>query len=457
MKFYQITDLHYYPAREMGAEGEAWEYRAAYDQKCIAESEAIIDATIDMLIADEETPIVLVTGDNVCDGERAGHYSLKNKLSRLTDAGKRVYIITGTHDLHPEPKAYSSEKGEYVTDGCTRAELEEIYGNFGFNGALARHSDTFSYVSQLDESTRLLALNDDGIGWEDGFHGYFDDQLNWIKEQIAECRRDGCKMIAVTHHPLLAPSPIYEFYCKNQMLGDNEKIAELFADNGISFVFTGHTHMQNINSFTTAKGNVIYDINTASLIGYPSPIRKCELTQDRLTIKTLHPQNVKYDFGSKPYMMYSRDHFDFMLKDIFYSAAHDIDRFCVIAECFSLHREQAEKIKIPIHILGKFLDGLTFKKAGVMLGCKSKIAPRMYNVKLADFIITLVRNIYAGDEPYAPGTAEYDSFMAIYNRIAPILHKALKGDEIDEVIKGVLYDGGLPDNDAVLDVPEFIE
>ena len=456
MKFYQITDLHYYPARELKADGKEWIYRSTYDQKCIAESEAILDATIEMLLSDNEINIILITGDNVCDGERVGHLSLAKKLRKLTDAGKKVYIITGTHDLHPEPKGYSNEKGEYVVDGCSREELEKIYGDFGYNEAIAKHPETFSYVSQLDDNTRLLALNDDGIGWDDGFHGYFDDQLNWIKAQIDDCRKAGQKMMAITHHPLLAPSPIYEFYCKNQMLGDNEKIAKLFADNGIQFVFTGHTHMQNINYFDTKKGNRVYDINTASLIGYPSPIRKMELTEKELIIKTLHPQNIKYDFGSKSYLVYSRDHFDFMLKDIVDSAANDIDRFVEVAECFSLHKEQSEKIKLPIHILGKLLDTLTFKKAGIVLGCKSKIAPRMYNVKLADFIITLVRNIYSGQELYAPGTAEYDSFMAIYQRLAPIAHKIFKGSEIDDVIKGVLYDDGYPDNDAVLEVKEFI-
>ena len=44
-----------------------------YDQKCIAESEAILDATIQMLLDDKEINIVLITGDNVCDGERVGH------------------------------------------------------------------------------------------------------------------------------------------------------------------------------------------------------------------------------------------------------------------------------------------------------------------------------------------------------------------------------------------------
>lgn len=452
MKFYQITDLHYYPAREMNASGKEWETRAAYDQKCIAESEAIIDATIDYLLEDSDTDIVLVSGDNVCDGERVGHLSLQKKLRRLTDGGKRVFVLTGTHDLHPEPKAYSAERGEYVTEGCTREELIEIYGEFGYNDAIARHPDTFSYVSKLDDNTRLLVLNDDGIGFEDGFHGYFQPQLRWIKEQLQAGKDSGDRMLVMGHHPLLPPSPFYAFYCKDQMLGDCEKTAELFASYGVHFYISGHTHMQNIAYLDAKCGSRIYDINTASLISYPSPIRKMELTDDSMTVRTYHIDRMDYDQRSMGYMQYLREHFQFMLKDILYSAAHDIDRFCELSESFSLPKEKAKKLAVPINILGRVLDSLTFKKAGSLLGCKSKIAPRMYDTKLADFIITLVTNMYGGDEPFAPGTAEYDSFMAIYSRIAPLVHKVLGTDEIDDVIRGVLYDSGYPDSDAVLPV-----
>ncbi|MCM1286148.1 MAG: metallophosphoesterase [Acetobacter sp.] len=455
MKFYQITDLHFYPAKAMKACGDEWIYRTTYDQKCIAESEAILDSTIELLLADKEIDIIFITGDNVCDGERAGHYELQKKLRKLTNAGKRVFIITGTHDLHPQPLGYSKEKGEYQVEGCTRDELIDIYKEFGYDDAVATHHDTFSYVSKLDDTTRLIALNDDGIGFEDGFHGYFEDQLGWIKEQLEEGKKSGDKMLVITHHPLLAPSPFYEFYSKNQMLGNCDEIRDLFADYGVQFVFTGHSHMHNINYYDSEKGNRIYDINTASLIAYPSPIRRFELTDTELKVETLHITKLDFDLKSMSYMEYSKNHFDYMLKDILYSAAHDFEHFCVVAEGFSLHEEQSRKLRVPITILGKVLDTLTFKKAGKLLMCTSKIAPRMYNVRLCDFIIDLIRNIYAGDEPYYPGSAEYDSFMAIYNRFAPILHKLLGSDEIDNVIKGVLYDDGFPDSNAVLPVIPF--
>ena len=92
--FYQITDLHYYAADVLNPQGDAWEYRAKYDQKCVAESGAILDATIDKLLADKETEVVLISGDLVSDGEKEGHYALIPKFRRLTDGGKRVFVLT---------------------------------------------------------------------------------------------------------------------------------------------------------------------------------------------------------------------------------------------------------------------------------------------------------------------------------------------------------------------------
>lgn len=131
LTFYQITDLHFYAAQSLGACGPEWERRAKYDQKCVAESEAIIDCAFEKLIADRETEIVLISGDLVCDGEKAGHLELKKKLDRLAAGGKRVFVLTATHDIHPEPKGYSAERGEYITDGLSKPELLELYWDFG--------------------------------------------------------------------------------------------------------------------------------------------------------------------------------------------------------------------------------------------------------------------------------------------------------------------------------------
>lgn len=455
--FYQITDLHYYASEVLHPQGAAWEYRAKYDQKCVAESGAILDAAIDKLLEDKETEVVLISGDLVSDGEKEGHYALPTKLRRLTDGGKRVLVLTATHDVAPYPpypQTYFADRGEVQSEGLTKPELLDLYWEFGPRDALSVHRESFSYVTKLTENIRLFVLNDDGVGWERGFHGYLESERKWLEEQLEEAKQSGDTLLAMGHHPLLKPSPVYG--PADELIGDHEAVAALLADAGVHFMFTGHTHMQHISCFDSPRGNRIFDINTASLIGYPSPIRKMTLTDETLTIETQHIETLDWNLGGKSYLEYSKDHFEFMLRDIFQSAAHDIRHFCEISHGFSLPKEKAWKLRVPIAAAGKLMDRLTFKKAGRLLFCAKKIHPAMYDVRLCDFVIDVVRNIYAGDEPYTPDTPEYISFTALTARLMPILRRALKTDDPQGFIDGILYNSGYPDSNAVLPVPKTV-
>lgn len=456
LKFYQITDLHYYPARELQACGQAWETRAKYDQKCLAESEAILDAVFEKLADDEETQIVLITGDVVCDGELAGHRSLADKLNRLQQAGKKIFLITASHDIRPDPKGYSTEKGEYIVEAATKAQLFDIYYNFGLRDALSIHKATNSYCAQLDDGYRLLALNDDRAGWGSDNYGFTADQLAWAKTQLETAKAQNQQVIAVCHHPVLSPVLFYKSFCPFELVDDAEEVAAFLADNGVHFLFTGHTHMQSINAFESGSGNKLYEINTACLTAYPSPIRKMELRGNTLRVNTEHVETIHYDLHALPYLLYLKKHFDFMLEDIFDAAAHDVDRFIELGENnFSLRKEKAQKFRLPLRFAGRFLDGLTFKKAGKMLGVLSKIAPRLYNVRICDFLIALVNNVYGGTRNFAPGSAEYDAFMAICDRLFKLLPlKDLKEkykEEIRPILCDILYNAnGLDSNDTVI-------
>ena len=61
LDFYLITDLHHY-GKALGTSGTAYDRVNAREQKCLAETGAIIDAYFDKLIADTDTKIVLIDG-----------------------------------------------------------------------------------------------------------------------------------------------------------------------------------------------------------------------------------------------------------------------------------------------------------------------------------------------------------------------------------------------------------
>ncbi len=64
-----------------------------------------------------------------------------------------------------------------------------------------------SYVVQLAEGYRLFALNDDTN--RNGKSGFSDECFEWIKEQIADAKANDQFIVAMTHHPLIAPSVTY--------------------------------------------------------------------------------------------------------------------------------------------------------------------------------------------------------------------------------------------------------
>ena len=54
LSFYHLTDLHYYANSVIGSSGKIYERKAKIDQKCMNESEAIIDSAFKNLLDDKE-------------------------------------------------------------------------------------------------------------------------------------------------------------------------------------------------------------------------------------------------------------------------------------------------------------------------------------------------------------------------------------------------------------------
>ena len=452
LKFYLITDLHHW-AKAQGTSGEAYDRVYHEEHRCMAETGAIISKVLDDIIADKEIDIVLVAGDITADGAREAHDEIIPMLRRLKDAGKRVFLITATHDFHDKPlKAVGSKVG--LATVTPRDDLYDLYNEFGRNEAISENRKSHSYSVMLDEKTRLLCLNDDGKGGGTDFCGYFDDCVEWIKGQLDEAKANGEYVIVMTHHPALPPSPIYPMFSKRDMLANYDEITTLFADNGVKYIFTGHTHMTNIAIKTTEKGNDIYDVNTGSLVAYPCPYRKVVFTENEVHINTLQVEDFDWDFGGLTAHEYVKNHFNEFLNDVFYAIANDIDRVAVLGRAFSLKKETVYKYQKPLLFFGKKLNTMTLGSLGRKLGVGRKIDKSVRDILLKDFLIDVIDNVFHGDEPYTPDTPMYKSVAAILDRLSALMKpvpKLRKACEILAVIKdGVLYDAPPADWNVVL-------
>lgn len=468
LKIQFITDTHYY-SRKLGTEGKAYENAESKSQKVIKDSDLVIKAGFDMLCEDKSTDIVVLAGDTTKDGELESHKEFIEMLYDLKARGKRVYVITATHDYRWKGIAsgYDGDNEIEVPAVEERHDLWDMYYDFGPNEAISYHRESMCYVVQLAPGYRLFALNDDTNYKPEGESGsgYSDDCMKWILEQLEDAKKNDQYVIAMTHHPMISPSPFYSIIGKGDMQRNHETTREIFADAGLSCMLTGHTHVHDISVITTKKGNKFYDISCGAMGGCPPTMRTVTFDPKnaKIDVDTVMITDVPgLDTNGKPFDEYMRGFFFGMIREVIWAMGNDIDRLAEMAPSFSIPGEKVKKLAWIIKPIGKFLNKLTFKKMWKL--CKKECGLKKSDIadiadnKVVDFILELVQNLYCGDSPYGPDTREYKLTCGILNVIDSFLDtihlsigKFLKGaTTVRSLVEPLLWNSGYCDAKATL-------
>ena len=158
--FYLITDTHFFK-NSLGAYGKEYDEFMRFEQKCFAETESINKSIFDYLCKTDKTDTVLIAGDLSFNGEKESHLGFIKLLDELQKSGKKVYVITAGHDFNEECRGYD-DNGIHSVEATKREELFDLYYEYGFKDAIAVDKKHLSYVAQLCDGVRLLALNNDG-------------------------------------------------------------------------------------------------------------------------------------------------------------------------------------------------------------------------------------------------------------------------------------------------------
>lgn len=410
LSFYLVTDTHYYDT-SFSAIGPAYERRSRTDQKCVAETAAVIDAGFAQIAADKDTNIILIPGDLVYRGEYKSHIGFRDRLYKLKEQGKRIYLITARHDYGGNPVEFVGED-EIPVEEMKREDLRDYYRDFGFDEAISEHKKSMSYVVQLQPGYRLLALNCDGDCKD--FRGLWDDQMQWALDEIKKAHEAGDYIFAMTHYPLLPFSPVMNFI-DDAKLTDWEKRANEFADAGMNLIFTGHMHAQALTQYKTKKGNTITDIQTGCFVGCPCAYRRVVIDDENITVKSFTINDFEWDKGGKTAAEYFQWRFDRMLTDIIDAMSYD---FAFFTRLFG-GPEKNKKLKIPVTIAGKILQKLTLGGVGRLL-C-FKVDDSIKHRLLKDTAVEIVRNVFVGNEPYVKGTPMYSAVSKFFDRLSPVL------------------------------------
>lgn len=288
VKIAVITDIHFLDTC-LVEEGEALSAYERATGRNIADLHAVLDAVLADL-TNESPDLLLITGDITNHGEKQSHLGFLEKLKVLQSQGIRILVIPGNHDINiPDSRAYKGKRAT-STESISKVEFAELYGAFGYSDALKRDESSLSYLAEINESVWLLCF--DTNRYEEHMTKsitggrLLPETMDWAIDILEEAKDKGIIVMGMMHHGLVEHLPYQATFFPQYLIDDWEKNADILADAGLKVVFTGHFHANDITMRTSSAGNVIYDVETASLAQYPFAYRLIELADSGLSINT---------------------------------------------------------------------------------------------------------------------------------------------------------------------------
>lgn len=301
IKIAHLSDTHFF-SRRLYSDCPDFTIAEHSDRKMFRESGDIIKKAMDEVVA-YQPDLVILSGDLTKDGELACHQDIHAMLSdakkRLKATGKETQfaVINGNHDINNDlnGRDFSGGFAEH-TDLVDPLAFKDLYADCGYDDAIAMFDQggskggSLSYVLRPVKGVTLIAV--DSCKYSTDQNGLDVDEhvtsgvvgeklLQWIESQAKQARAAG-DIVFVTQHHGVVPHFSMEPTLMGEYLVDNyEECQRRYADAGVSAVFTGHMHANDIASITTEAGNILFDIETCATVTYPSDIRFATLGWER--------------------------------------------------------------------------------------------------------------------------------------------------------------------------------
>ena len=257
----------------------------ANDNKMFDLSNEIMQSMVNTILT-ERPDAVLIPGDLTKQGAMLSHIAMSTFLKQVTDAGIKVYVIPGNHDVNNTQAVRYDGANTYPAATVTSSEFVELYNEMGYADAIAHDNNSLSYVAEPFPGLRIIALDDSRSTARDynpslNPNGLTMGSRTWICNQIDAARQLGKQVIVMMHHNLVEHIDDQASLAGDAQVAQAQAIQNEFMQHGVQLVLTGHMHISNISTcFNEARTDSIVEITTGSAIAYPCHYRIIELSPD---------------------------------------------------------------------------------------------------------------------------------------------------------------------------------
>ena len=116
-----------------------------------------------------------------------------------------------------------------------------MYDAFGYEDALYKDRESFSYVTEVDEHTWLLLLD---VNASMCTNAFTQNILKWIEDVLQAGKKEGVHVISITHQNLLQ----HTLFTDGFIIDNAEDVISLFEEYGVRVNMSGHMHIQHQSS-----------------------------------------------------------------------------------------------------------------------------------------------------------------------------------------------------------------
>lgn len=297
LKIAVVSDIHYMAAsllKNNAASGAAFQTYLDQDPKLIQFSDPIFRKCIAQVLSDKPD-ILFIPGDLTKDGEKVSHQDLVKLLKQFDQAHVKVFVVPGNHDVNnPESVQYNGDNASPAPT-ITAAEFASFYSGYGYANAISRDPHSLSYVSQVTPGLWIMGL--DACEYELNKNVAIvggrikPETKQWALNWMAEAKKRHVVLFGMMHHGLVEHYTGQNLLDPGYVIDDYENVAHDFMMAGLSFMFTGHYHANDITSRTEGD-KILYDIETGSMVTAPIPYRIITIRGTTMDIRTEYVKNI---------------------------------------------------------------------------------------------------------------------------------------------------------------------
>ena len=452
--FAVASDIHYvHPVKQAGTTlaDEGWVTTFQSESESLTnQSGYIIDEFLKESAENPNCQFVLVTGDLATHGRDyvSEHETVAAKFRKFEqETGKQVYVINGNHDNAKDMPV-------------DHKKFTEIYHEFGYDEALSTDEGTCSYSANLNDEYTLVALDT----CDERYRVVPNNdvtRMDWAVKQIKAAKKQGKKVIMIMHHNLLEHNPFQKLNEKNYVVDTPYSFAGLLADLGVKLVFSGHTHRNNVKSYTSFLGNTIYDFSMSSLGNFPAEYKYFNVTDNEISYETKKINHIDADKLAEVCKGYSAEALQMMKNNLqeytwsmSYKESSEDLRENISPEALGIEDSSAlyAKLKPVTDTIKEMSDTPIYGEGGIQeqAAAYGLEIPNSEYTTLNDVITKAILRCKIGDKRYNLGS---DDFTVLIRLIAFTVRKSVAVTADSDMLAGTNellgklgYKGSVADN-----------